>query len=102
MDDAMDAAPSSQKGCQDSPASRASGALDSTHPAAEWDAGDMGCGELVLELRQRLRPMRPGQILKLTARDPGAPEDLPAWCRLTGHRLVVAAHPVYWIGRKED
>ncbi len=71
-------------------------------PDAEWDAGDMGCGELVLELRLRLKPMKPGQILKLTARDPGAREDLPAWCRLTGHRLVWAAHPVYGIGRKED
>jgi tRNA 2-thiouridine synthesizing protein A len=72
------------------------------HPNAEWDAGDMGCGELVLELRMRLQPMQPGQLLKLTARDPGALEDLPAWCRLTGHRLVMAVHPVYWIGRRED
>jgi tRNA 2-thiouridine synthesizing protein A len=72
------------------------------HPDAEWDAGDMGCGELVLELRMRLQPMQTGQLFKLTARDPGAPEDLPAWCRLTGHRLVMAVHPVYWIGRRED
>ena len=102
MDDAMDTAASSQKGCQGPPASRALGALESTRQDAEWDAGDMGCGELVLELRLQLKPMRPGHILKLTARDPGAREDLPAWCRLTGHQLVVAAHPVYWIGRKED
>jgi tRNA 2-thiouridine synthesizing protein A len=72
------------------------------HSDAEWDAGDMGCGELVLELRMRLQPMQPGQLFKLTARDPGALEDLPAWCRLTGHRLVMAVHPVYWIGRRED
>jgi tRNA 2-thiouridine synthesizing protein A len=102
MDEAMDGAASSQKGSQDSPTSRALGALESMHPDAEWDAGDMGCGELVLELRLRLKLMRPGQILKLTARDPGAREDLPAWCRLTGHRFVWAAHPVYYIGRKED
>jgi tRNA 2-thiouridine synthesizing protein A len=56
----------------------------------------------VLELRMRLQPMQTGQLFKLTARDPGAPEDLPAWCRLTGHRLVMAVHPVYWIGRRED
>lgn len=102
MDNAMDGATSSPKGSQDSPVSRALGALESMHPNAEWDAGDMGCGELVLELRLRLKPMQPGQILKLTARDPGAREDLPAWCRLTGHRLVWAAHPTYCIGRKED
>jgi tRNA 2-thiouridine synthesizing protein A len=83
------------------PASRRTAEGEGLHPDAEWDAGDMGCGELVLELRLRLQPMQPGQLFKLTARDPGALEDLPAWCRLTGHRLVRAAHPVYWIGRRE-
>jgi tRNA 2-thiouridine synthesizing protein A len=71
-------------------------------PDDEWDAGDMGCGELVMHLRVRLKPMQPGQIFKLIARDPGAREDLPAWCRLTGHRLQYADHPVYLIGRRED
>lgn len=61
-----------------------------------WDAGAMGCGELVLELRMRLKAM-PGQVLKLTATDPGAPEDIPAYCRMTRHELVAAAHPAYWI-----
>ena len=71
-------------------------------PDAEWDAGNMGCGELVMGLRMRLHPMTPGQILKLTARDPGVPEDLPAWCRLTGHQLVSANHPEYLIRRREN
>lgn len=66
-----------------------------------WDAGDMACGELVLELRTRLARMRPGQVLKLIARDPGAPADLPAWCRLTGHTLAMQQHPVYHIRRKD-
>jgi tRNA 2-thiouridine synthesizing protein A len=69
---------------------------------AEWNAGDLGCGELVLELRHRLQAMRPGQVLRLEARDPGAPADIPAWCRLTGHILVAEAHPVYLIQRKES
>jgi tRNA 2-thiouridine synthesizing protein A len=71
-------------------------------PDTEWDAGDMGCGELVLELRSRLGRLRPGQVLKLTARDPGAPADIPAWCRLTGQILVGRHHPVYLIRRKEE
>jgi tRNA 2-thiouridine synthesizing protein A len=66
-----------------------------------WDAGEMGCGELILELRVRMRELRPGEVLKLCARDPGAHEDLPAWCRLTGHGLVRAEHPFYWIKGKE-
>jgi tRNA 2-thiouridine synthesizing protein A len=63
-----------------------------------WDAGDMGCGELVLLLRQKLRGM-PGRTLKVIARDPGAPADLPAFCRMTGDRLI-AQEPdtyCYWI-----
>lgn len=70
--------------------------------ALEWNAGELGCGELVLELRRRLEAMAPGQVLKLTALDPGAPADLPAWCRMTGHTLVNRQHPVYLIRRKEN
>jgi tRNA 2-thiouridine synthesizing protein A len=86
----------------DNQTSQALGASERKHPDSEWDAGEMGCGELVMELRLRLKPEAPGHILKLTARDPGALEDLPAWCRLTGHRLVHADHPVYLIQRKEE
>ncbi len=68
----------------------------------EWDAGDLGCGELVLELRVRMASLRPGQILRLVAHDPGSPADLPAWCRMTGHVLVSAEHPMYYIRRKEN
>lgn len=67
----------------------------------EWDAGDMGCGDLVLELRARIERLAPGRVLKLTARDPGAPADIPAWCRLTGHALVSEQPPIYLIRRKE-
>ena len=51
----------------------------------------MGCGELVLELRDRIARLEPGQVLKVIARDPGAPADMPAWCGLTGHALVSLA-----------
>lgn len=54
---------------------------------AVWDAGDLGCGPLVLELRKRLRAM-PGGVMKVISLDPGAREDLPAWCRLTRNELL--------------
>ena len=69
---------------------------------AVWDAGDLGCGDLVLELRTRIDRLRPGQLIEVTALDPGAPADLPAWCRMTGHTLVWQEHPVYLIRRKES
>lgn len=71
-------------------------------PPATWDAGDLGCGELIILLRARMNALAPGQILRVIARDPGAPEDLPAWSRLTGHRLVRAEHPVYDFARREE
>jgi tRNA 2-thiouridine synthesizing protein A len=70
--------------------------------SAEWDAGDMGCGELVMALRLRMQTLGGGEIIRVTATDPAAPEDLPAWCRLCGHMLVAMNHPNYWIRRKGD
>jgi tRNA 2-thiouridine synthesizing protein A len=70
-------------------------------PTARWDAGDTGCGELVLALRNRLKALPSGALFSLRATDPGAPEDLPAWCRLCGHTLVSADHPEYVIRRKD-
>jgi tRNA 2-thiouridine synthesizing protein A len=85
-------------------ASAPSASVATVEPRADvaWDAGDLGCGDLVLELRLKLMEMRPGQVIQVTARDPGAPADMPAWCGLTGHALLSAAHPVYFIRRKED
>ena len=66
----------------------------------EWDAGDLGCGDLVLQLMIRITAMAPGQVLRLVALDPGAPADIPAWCRMTGHTLVEEQPPLYLIRRR--
>jgi len=66
-----------------------------------WNAGDLGCGELVMELRLRLAALPPGAEIEVVATDPAAPEDIPSWCRMTGHPLVTATHPRYRIRRKE-
>lgn len=70
--------------------------------AETWNAGDMGCGELLIELAGRMRALAPGQILELHAQDPGAIEDIPSWCRLTGHSLVFAEHPIYRLRRRSN
>jgi tRNA 2-thiouridine synthesizing protein A len=69
----------------------------------EWNAGDLGCGDLVLELRRRVRAA-PGQVFKVIALDPGAPADLPAWCGMTGHELVAqdSTAKAYWIRAKNS
>jgi len=74
---------------------------DSAFPSdARWDAGALGCGELVFDLFVRMNALAPGAVLHLIATDTGAIEDLPAWCGLSGHALVAAHHPDYWIRRK--
>lgn len=69
---------------------------------AQWDAGDLGCGELVMELMLRLRTLNSGEVLRLTAHDPGAPADIPAWCNMTGNVLchVEPANHLFFIQRK--
>ena len=72
------------------------------HHDEEWNAGDMGCGDLVLDLRKKLRAM-PGKVLKVIATDPGAPSDIPAWCGMTKDALIhqdVTAKS-YWIKARE-
>lgn len=68
-----------------------------------WDAGGLGCGELVIELRARLRRM-PGQVLRVVATDAGAPDDIPAWCRMTRNALLRhdAATHSFWIRARSD
>ncbi|HEY1191951.1 MAG TPA: sulfurtransferase TusA family protein [Gemmata sp.] len=76
--------------------------MNAPNGVPDWDAGDLGCGELVMLLRMRLLPLAPGALFTLRATDPAAPEDIPAWCRLTRHALVSAEHPIYIIKRREN
>jgi len=65
-----------------------------------WDAGNLGCGELLLKLKMKLSQLPSGSTFKLTAQDTGAIEDIPAWANLTGITLVSANHPEYIIQTK--
>lgn len=85
-----------------SPGATLHGSMRASDHQQEWDAGDLGCGDLVLRLRFLLKEMQPGEIIRVHATDTGAPHDLPAWCRMTGEVLLdqdPEAH-LYWIQRK--
>ena len=75
---------------------------EAPHADEEWDAGDLGCGEVLVMLRSRMRGIAPGRVLRLTVRDLGAPEEMPAWCRMTQRRLLRADHPHYWIEQRQN
>lgn len=58
---------------------------------------DRGCGDFLLDLKQRVDELPAGARLVLATRDAGSPVEVPSWCRLTGHRLEASAHPFYLI-----
>lgn len=77
--------------------------IDDSRPIfARFDAGEMGCGGLILELRRALDKLQANGLLELFARGPGAPVDIPAWCRMTGNDLILVSHPMYIIRKKGD
>ncbi len=53
------------------------------------------CATLTPAIKSKLREMQGGQVLEVRVDDPGAQEDIAAWCRLAGHELlaVVKAEP---------
>ena len=57
-------------------------------PVTTYDAGPTGCGELIMNLFLTMRKMNSGEIIEVISYDPGAREDLPAWCRLQNDHLL--------------
>ena len=56
---------------------------------AVCDGGDQGCGGgLLLLMLQAMTRLTSGAVLEVRSTDPGGREDLPAWCRMTGHELL--------------
>ncbi|MFH2000688.1 MAG: sulfurtransferase TusA family protein [Planctomycetota bacterium] len=74
-----------------------------SHVPKEWrfdevfDAVDLGCGEFLIDFNMHIRPLPAGTVVMLATRDIASPMEVPAWCRLTGHRLLEMAHPFYLI-----
>ena len=52
------------------------------------DTGNMGCGDVTLLLRKELKLLEPGAVVALRSRVPAVAEELPAWCRMTGHHFM--------------
>lgn len=62
-----------------------------------FDGGETGCGELLLDLLLFMKKQPDESVVKVRALDPGAPLEIPAWCRLTKHELIESEHPIYKI-----
>jgi TusA-related sulfurtransferase len=59
--------------------------MDSTQ---EIDARGLNCPLPILKAKKALAGMRPGEVLKVVATDPGSMRDFQAFARQTGNELV--------------
>lgn len=52
------------------------------------DARRMLCPMPVIKAQNKIKTLQPGDTLEVTCTDPGAINDIPAWCRINGHRFL--------------
>lgn len=55
---------------------------------AELDTTGLYCPEPIMLMHNRVRDMRPGEVLKVIASDPATTRDVPQFCNFLGHELL--------------
>ena len=55
---------------------------------SELDCSGMLCPLPVVKTSQAIKTIEVGQVLKMISTDPGAPPDMEAWSRQTGHEML--------------
>lgn len=51
------------------------------------DARRLICPMPVIRTQDRIKQLQRGDRLEVVCTDPGAKNDIPAWCRINGHRV---------------
>jgi len=46
------------------------------------------CPMPIIQTAQKIKEMKSGEVLEVTSTDEGIKEDMPAWCRQTGHEYL--------------
>lgn len=54
------------------------------------DARNLLCPLPVIRTQDAAESLQPGDRLQVLCTDPGALHDIPAWCRVHGHRIVAS------------
>ncbi|MBI3742806.1 MAG: sulfurtransferase TusA family protein [Chloroflexi bacterium] len=57
-------------------------------PDETLDTLGLHCPIPVWETAKRIRDMQPGQVLEVLSDDPTIEQDMPTWCKRTGHPLL--------------
>jgi len=58
------------------------------HIDKELDARRLLCPLPVIRAQDAITAMQTGDRLRVVATDPGVMNDIPAWCRINGHKVV--------------
>ncbi|MBI5450343.1 MAG: sulfurtransferase TusA family protein [Gammaproteobacteria bacterium] len=51
-------------------------------------AHNLLCPMPVIRTQNLIKTLAPGDTLEVICTDPGAENDVPAWCRINGHQVV--------------
>lgn len=46
------------------------------------------CPLPVIRTQDKVKTLQPGDTLEIVSTDPGALNDIPAWCRINGHKVL--------------
>lgn len=52
------------------------------------DAQRLLCPLPVIKVQDKVGTLEQGDVLEVLCSDPGAVNDVPAWCRINGHRVL--------------
>jgi TusA-related sulfurtransferase len=48
------------------------------------------CPLPVIRVQDKVKQLLPGDQLEVVCTDPGVMQDIPAWCRINGHKVIDA------------
>jgi len=52
------------------------------------DCVGLYCPMPIVKTAEKIKELQPGQVLEVLSDDRGIKEDMPAWCRATGHQCL--------------
>ena len=52
------------------------------------DAKRLLCPMPVIRTQDKIKTLNSGDVLEVVCTDPGALQDVPAWCRINGHKVL--------------
>lgn len=54
----------------------------------QLNARSLLCPLPVIKTQNKIKELSKGDVLKVVCTDPGTLHDIPAWCRVHGHRII--------------